>query len=178
MHDAVVIAVGRRDRGDDGAGPALLDRLAELGAMADLLHLRPDPGDLHSALAGRRVAILVDACRSGERPGSLRDYDLTMASPPAARRASHGMPLLDAVDLVRGLYGLPPTCRLLAVEAAGFDHGSGLSPDVADAVDTLAERVIRQIGRGATPPPSGQATRATRAVSSGSVSGAQPPPGT
>jgi hydrogenase maturation protease len=145
MREAVVVGIGREERGDDGIGPRLIDRLSDIGAPADLMRLRPDPGDLRRAFSGRRVALLIDACRSGAAPGTVLEFDLHEASPETSRRAQHGMALIDAVDLVRQLYGLPPECRLFAVEAAGLGHGEALSPAVAKALDPLAKTILRRI---------------------------------
>jgi hydrogenase maturation protease len=145
MRDAVVVGIGREERGDDGIGPRVLDRLFGMDADAELLRLRPDPGDLRQAFRGRRAAILVDACRSGAAPGTVLEFDLRERSPRAGKRAQHGMALLDAVDLVRQLYGLPPECRLFAVEAAGLGHGEDLSPAVKGSLDRLAARILRRL---------------------------------
>jgi hydrogenase maturation protease len=143
MNDTVVISVGHGHRGDDGVGAACLRRLATLGADVARTHARPDAGDLARAMSGRKRAFLIDACRMGAAPGQIRTFDLRDPGLSARLRPRHGMELLEAVALLRALYGLPETCRLIVIEAATLGHGDRLSPPVEAAVRKVADALKR-----------------------------------
>ena len=56
--------------------------------------------------------------------------------------SSHAIGLVESIELARTLGALPAHCRVLAIEAARFELGAGLSPPVATAVDEAVERVL------------------------------------
>lgn len=141
----VIIGIGNRDRADDGAGPALVDRLAAAGLVG--VRLAVAPGDMLSVLDlldGASVAILVDAMKAGLEAGAVRRLDVS-SSPfkgeLSAFASSHVIGLGDAIELARTLGRLPPRVIIYGVEARDFTPGHGLSGPVEAALVELEHKI-------------------------------------
>jgi hydrogenase maturation protease len=139
----VVIGTGNEARHDDGAGLAVARQLRAAGIEA-----REARGDL-SSLAdlwhdADRV-ILVDAVRSGARPGTLHRFDALAAPLPAvfARASTHALGVAEAVELARALGRLPDTLIVYGIEGAEFGLGEGLSPEVTAAIGRAVAAITK-----------------------------------
>jgi hydrogenase maturation protease len=95
------------------------------------------------------TAIVVDACASGARPGTVRHFDARAAALPAhhLRSSTHAFGVADAIELARALGRLPARLDVYAIEGRDFSLGSSLSPEVESAVGRLAASIA------ACPPP-------------------------
>lgn len=143
----VIVGVGNRDRGDDGIGPAAVDRLrANPPGGVTLATVRDDMLGLLELLDGTRKAVLVDAMSTGGEPGRVLRLDASSTPVPAPLEgfvSTHTINLADAIELARTLGRLPPSLIVYGVEAADFTTGAGLSPAV-DASLVELERLIRE----------------------------------
>lgn len=145
----MVIGVGNPDRGDDGAGRAVVRGLC--GTLPDDVEIVEHEGEttgLVGLLDGAAAAFLIDACASGTPAGTVRRYDVAERSLPAASfgLSSHGLGLAEAIELARALGCLPPCCVVYAIESLSFAIGAPLSPPVAAAVGDVVARVSAEIG--------------------------------
>jgi hydrogenase maturation protease len=168
-HDGprVVIGLGNPFRRDDGAGHAVVERVAaglrsvwgpgahERGedAPARVLLLDGEPSRLIEAWTGASLAVVVDAVRSGGRPGSIRRFEIAPGDPPdeallPSRPAvtSHGTGVAEAIALGRALGRVPDRLVVHLVEGADFGEGLGLSSEVEAAVAEVAAHVIEELG--------------------------------
>jgi hydrogenase maturation protease len=139
----LVIGVGNRDRGDDGAGRAVARRLAGCG-----LEVRECGGDAASLIhlwAGFDDVVVVDACRGAGPPGSVHRFGADAVERVATLRhaSTHSLGVAAAIGLARALGALPPRLRIYAVEAGPDRDGEGLSPEVGRAVDAVVELLGR-----------------------------------
>lgn len=144
-----VIGIGNPDRGDDGAGPALLGRLrGRVGEDVELIAHGGEAGALIDLLQDTTRAYLIDACRSGRPPGTLRRIDALACSLPVDGRDSstHGLGLAQALELARALALLPQRCVVYCIEGRSYAPGASLSAPVLAAIDTLAARLIAELG--------------------------------
>lgn len=152
----VVIGVGNDFRGDDGAGPAVLARLAgHVPPGVDLVPSDGEPANLLAAWDSASVAIVVDAVQAGSAPpGTL--HRLVIAGPAAPHDAepvpedagmsgSHQLGLGSAIGLAQALGRLPARLILHGIQGADFTMGSGLSEPVADAIDDLVGAVVADL---------------------------------
>ncbi len=144
----LVLGVGNRDRGDDGVGPAVTDRLmASVPAGVTVRQAPADASEIIAAWEGASRVILVDACRSGAPAGAVRRVDATHetvpADPPGC--STHGFGLAAAINLAKAMGRLPERVVIYAVEAETLDHGAPMSPAVEAAVPVVASRVAAEL---------------------------------
>jgi hydrogenase maturation protease len=125
--------------GDDACGleaARQLARDAPAGAevvMAD----RPGAG-LIELMDGVEACLIIDAVRSGARPGTVHDLDLRDLTISSARAfSSHDLGVAEAVQLAEALGRLPAHCRLLGIE---------IGARVSAASERPAPAVRRAIG--------------------------------
>jgi hydrogenase maturation protease len=157
----IVIGVGTEFRCDDGAGPAVIERLrGTVPANVELACSDGEPTRLMETWMHTAVAIVVDAVSGGDAaPGTLhrvvvpepaeaQDAAATQGQPvpgqpasPVAPASSHGLGLSEAIDLSRVLGRLPALLILHGVQGEVFGFGQAFSPAVADAMDDLTARV-------------------------------------
>jgi len=144
----IVVGVGNRDRGDDGAGPEVARLLrGTLPADVAIAEGEGEAAALMARFEGMERAYLVDACASGGTPGAVRRFDAQESPlpPGASGLSTHGFGLAEAVELARAMDRLPPRCIVYAIEGASFDTGAPLSPAVTRAAAEVARRLRAEI---------------------------------
>lgn len=141
----LVIGVGNRDRGDDGVGPIAADRLVARGIPA--VEHSHDGAALIDLWAGCEKVVLVDAMRSGARPGTIRRFDASRERLPtgAFGVSSHLFGPLQAMETARALGRLPQSLVVFAIEGGSYGFGNPLSPPVHDALQDLVDRVVEEL---------------------------------
>jgi hydrogenase maturation protease len=155
----VIIGVGNEFRGDDGAGPVVLARLAELVPPGvDLVASDGEPANLLAAWDDASVAIVVDAVQAGSAPpGTLHRLVIPgPAAPPGAEpvpegagmSGSHQLGLGSAIGLAQALGRLPERLILHGIQGGDFSLGAGLSKPVAGAIDGLVVAVVADLPGG------------------------------
>lgn len=139
----LVLAIGNRCRHDDGAGPAVAERLTAsqpAPAGLEVRELDGEPGRVVDAWTGVDHVVIIDACRSGAPPGTVfrlepPDDELGPTRPAAS---THGVGVAWAYRLGQALHRLPRRLTVFAIEGEDFTAGTGLSPDVATAATDVA----------------------------------------
>ncbi len=141
----VVIGVGNSFRRDDGVGWVVARAVeAATGSSENAPHvilLDGEPARLLDAWGRADHVVVVDAVRTGARPGTVRVIDPGAAT--AGTGASHAMGIADAIALGGRLGRLPDTLTVVGVEGVDFGAGPGLTPAVEAAV---ADAVVLVIG--------------------------------
>jgi len=109
--------------------------------------------------------ILIDAVRSGGRPGRIHDLDLSEVSALAPSLvSSHGIGVGEAIELARRLGRLPVYGRFLGIEVSTEVRTiqQSLTDPVAAAVELVLQRTeewARKLAATIAPPtPGGAAT--------------------
>ncbi len=146
----LVIGLGNPDRGDDGLGARVAEMLrGRLPASVAIIARRGDMLSLIDDWKGYDALVCIDASAPMGVPGRVRRIDLaaTDLPPDLARASSHAFGVADTIALARSLQLAPREIVLYAVEGSSFDALSPLSPEVANAVDDVADRVIAEMER-------------------------------
>lgn len=107
----------------------------------------PGPA-LLDALHGVDAAIIVDAVQAGRRPGSIHDLSLQQLEAfGAGAKSAHGWGVAETLRLggavdaqIRAV-----DVRIVGIEAAQFDLGKGLSPEVSEALPQASAAIQEQI---------------------------------
>jgi hydrogenase maturation protease len=134
----IVIGVGNRDRGDDGAGVAVAEELT--GCTTHVV----DAGALHmfELWTENDDVTVVDAMRSGAVPGTVRTFDVRETPLPDESFAStHSFGPAAGIELARVLGRMPATIEVIGIEAGDFTTGSSMSPPVLQAVHDVTRRL-------------------------------------
>jgi hydrogenase maturation protease len=136
----LVVGLGQRERGDDGVGPAVAEALAAQRLPGVRVIEHEDPVRLLDEWAGADLVVVVDAVRSGQRPGTVRVLDANGDPMPdwTGGGGTHAFGLDAAVELARALDRLPARLVIVGVEAEQFRPGEPLSPAVAAAIGPAA----------------------------------------
>jgi hydrogenase maturation protease len=156
---ALVVGLGNRDRGDDAVGPLVAGRVAEqldgdLPAVKVVEH--EDPTGLLDIWADADLAVVVDALRTGEEPGTVvvleagAEAEPLPAAPWAgpSRGGTHALGLAASVGLARALGRLPRRLVVVGISAEDFANGTTPSPAVAAAVPRAVDAVLDVLHRG------------------------------
>ena len=137
----LVVGYGNSLRSDDGAGPAVADRLATdprlAGADVRSAHqLTPE-----LALDASRIdlLVLVDA-NAEEAPGAVTVRRLE-APAEGGTAWTHHLDPAGLAGLARELWGAAPPIVLVSIGPASLELGEELSPAVRDAVVRAADAV-------------------------------------
>lgn len=143
MAEILVIGIGDPLRSDDGAGPAVIERLRCRRLSGVQLENHWGEGTALMALwRGHHRVVLVDAMVSDAAPGTLRWFS-RKAPPPSGifPYSTHRFGLAEAVRLSAVLGELPGELWVLGIEGSCFAPGNTLSPPVAEAVVKAADEI-------------------------------------
>lgn len=141
----LIIGIGNEYRSDDAVGPLIARRLA---AITGVRVVEEDEGtDLIADWTDAQTVILIDAVSSGTPPGTIHRLDAASAPLPVGffRCSTHAFSVAEAVELSRVLGLLPPRLIFYGIQGKSFEAGHGLSPEVADAVDTVTKQIRGEI---------------------------------
>lgn len=148
---SLVVGIGNASRGDDGIGPLVAERVAGLRLPDVDVVVHDEPLALLEHLAGHDDVVVVDAARSGGAdPGTV--HVVRVGSAPlrsnGAALGSHGLGVVEAVELARALGRLPRRLTLVGVEAMDLDLGAALSPPVRGRLDDAVRAVVAALATG------------------------------
>lgn len=153
--DRLIIGCGNLLRGDDGLGPRLVRALWDLGLGE---HVRLSDGgtagmNVAFDMRGMREVVLVDACRTGAKPGELFEVPGDhVQTPPLDAVNLHNFRWDHALAFAKWLLKdeYPARVTVYLVEGQCYDPGADLSPPVASALARVAAILADRF----LPPPS------------------------
>jgi hydrogenase maturation protease len=143
----VVIGVGNPFRRDDGVGWVVaLAAGRRLGETVETRLCDGDPARLLDAWTDVALAVVVDAMRSGARPGAIRVVAADGVSELPASRSpagSHSLGVGQGLALGRAIGRLPDRLVVIGIEARDHAFGDELSAPVTAAVGDAVDLVVR-----------------------------------
>ena len=153
VKNILIITIGNRDRGDDGLGPAVEEWLhkhtfSDSTRPVSICHGSGEPTALWDLWERADAVVAVDAFHSLRHdPGSILEYSAQQLSQStsAAPFSTHGMGLLEAVQLGEELGKLPRALFILGVVGQDFAPFKTLSPPVLAALPDLCGRIVARV---------------------------------
>jgi len=136
--------------GDDKIGWVACEQLKmDIGHLSTVDFVTCDRSGLEwlTKMSDAGQVLFVDAMRSGEKPGTVRKIDLSADqwSEYPAKLSSHGINIMDAIDLAQSLGELPETISVWGVEIEHCNVEGGLSDSVKTALPTLLANIKSEI---------------------------------
>jgi hydrogenase maturation protease len=149
----VVAGLGSPDRADDAIGVLVASDLAS-GLSGDVASdvrvlTGPEPARLLDLAPGVRLLVVVDAVRTGGRPGAVlvRDLDPDRADPGADRSVSgHLLGVREVVGVLGSLGRAPGRVVLVGVQADCFGLGEPICAPVQRARAVAVRSVLELLG--------------------------------
>jgi len=152
----LVAGIGDRLMGDDGLGPAVVERLksADLPPCAEVEDYGKSLMELLMDLSEFDALILIDAFRRGGAPGSvyvmeIGREDLEDVTPETASSVAsmtfHELSVEAVLALAKALGFLPARVLLIGVEPSRVEFGQPLSDPVEEAVPRVVDIVAREL---------------------------------
>jgi hydrogenase maturation protease len=131
----LVIGYGNPARGDDGLGPALVDRLEAGGLPGVTLERDYQLSIEHAVLAAAHdVVIFADAATDVANGASF--YFRPVADTAGEVRLTHAVSPAQVLALARACFGASPACHVLGIRAESIEgFHDGLSEAGAHALD-------------------------------------------
>jgi hydrogenase maturation protease len=159
---ALVVGIGNPARGDDGIGPLVAGRVARLCLPGVDVVADCQPLALVEHLAGHADVVVVDAARSrgGHPPGTVHVVRVGATPLPSGDPVlgSHGLGVVEAIELARALGRLPERLTLVGVEARGVDVGASVSEQVRDCLEDAVRAVVEALPATTDPAPAAAGT--------------------
>lgn len=146
-----VIGLGNEWRSDDAAGLVaarrLRDRLDRIGERVQVIEARQAGTDLLDLMNGARVVLLIDAAKSGRAAGTIHRLDASAGpiAPNLVCRSTHGVGVVETIELGRTLGRLPQTVIIYGIEVVETGWGPSLSQPVEEAVKQVVEQIARDV---------------------------------
>ncbi len=145
----LVLGLGNVLLADDGLGAAVIGRLERDYQIPPGVHL-VDGGTLGLSLLGliaeAQHAIIVDAVRADNRPGTLiRLVGEDVADAVRDRLSPHQVGVADLLDTARLIDRYPSTVTLLGLVPESFDLTLSRSNAVESGLDELVNAVVREV---------------------------------
>jgi len=146
---ALILGIGNRLLGDDGAGPCVLESLSGDDRISDDVRL-VDGGTLSFTLLplieDAALWIVVDAARWGAPPGTVSVLQGEAMDRFVARRGAvsvHEVSISELMGMARLGQGIPQRRALVAIEPQHVDWADQPSPAVRNAIPRAADAVCR-----------------------------------
>ena len=141
LHGRVcVVGIGNRLKGDDGAGPALIDLLTDQpGLTAIDAGVAPENYAEKIARTNPDTVLLVDAMDFSAAPGEVRVFKPTDLAPGGL--SSHAGSLQMVADYLTAR--THATIHIIGIQPASLVLGDGLSAAALSAVQSLADTLSR-----------------------------------
>lgn len=142
-----ILALGS-PHGDDQVAWRVADKLSNDPALSDCVHKLTSPYELVGHFRTDLPAIVIDACHSGQPPGSVFRIDGDrLHELPAISSSTHGGTVADAIRLADALQCKPLPLVVLAVEIESSRPNQPLTATAYQSIDELEQHVRAEVAR-------------------------------
>jgi len=134
----LIIGIGNRERGDDGIGPVLIDKLSSAG-FTNILDVGTVPENYTKLIIQYcpDTIILVDAISFGSKPGNWKIFNPEECN--GYGFSTHNASLNIFTFYIR--QHIPVKVFLLGIQPAATEFRTGLSPELKQSVNQLVDKL-------------------------------------
>lgn len=141
----LILGIGNRFRGDDGAGPLLVKYLK--GKVKNtLLDVGEEPLNYLEAIQSKapNTILVFDTAEMGEEPGLIKRLDLEDLS-NLATVSTHSIPIYQTLRLIK--MRTQADIILFGIQAGTLQLGNRMSPQVENAVKKFARELVQILAK-------------------------------
>jgi len=138
--------------GDEGIGPAIVERLGQVPLANDLAEY-VDLGTRGLALLhvidGRQKAVIIDCALMGLSPGQMRRFTLDQVAGTKVLSgvSDHQADLLGLLTLAKTLGQLPKEVVIFGIQPRLVGPGMHISEDLMARIDYYLETIMAELGQ-------------------------------
>jgi hydrogenase 3 maturation protease len=131
---SVIVGIGNSLRGDDGAGPSLIQNISDkIGAICITVGSVPE-NYIEKIISFRPQTVLfVDAADFYGTPGEIRIFDPNVVTSSICSTHAGSLRMIAAYIKMR----IQATTRIIAIQAVQTEFNTAMSGEVQQAVDLL-----------------------------------------
>ena len=146
----VVVGIGQTMRGDDAIGitavKAWQSQYSHTANHPDMRVETTEVPDLDflELLSGAEEALIVDAVKTGDRPGKIHILnEQSLSAFDQNTTSTHGWGVAETIRLGRTLKreDLPHEIRIIGIEAGQFETGARLSPEIIENLPQIISAI-------------------------------------
>jgi hydrogenase maturation protease len=146
----LILGLGNPILSDDGVGTAVAHELESRIGPGEATVIEASLGGLNllDLLAGYERVIIVDAIKTGGRPGQIYRLDPSAIRKIRHTGSAHDINLVTALELGKKLkLAMPSRIDIFAIEVAETESfGESCTPAVAAAVPVCANMIMEELG--------------------------------
>jgi hydrogenase maturation protease len=148
--DVIVVGIGNRLLGDEGAGLHIIDNLSRipLPSNVNIIDCGCDLFDLMSSLNKPKKIIIIDAIRAGGKPGEIYRFDYSqLATMKEKIHSAHQVTTMEVLRLLKSIYSVLANSEIIVigVEPKTLELGNNLSQEVEERIADVTRLVIEEI---------------------------------
>ncbi len=147
MH-CLIIGVGNEYRQDDAIGILTAQKLRENDLYnVDVILSNGDGASLMDYFKRYDNVFMVDAAKTGNKPGNLNIFNVSHKSLPKDifLPSTHQFGITEAIETARVLNTLPKKLIIYTIEGKNFNYGLEISKEVTKASDEVIKKIITEV---------------------------------
>jgi hydrogenase maturation protease len=148
--DTVVLGLGNPLMGDEGIGPAIIERLiaqAENFPSIDFVDAGTGGLTVLHLISDRKKAILIDCAYMQTEPGTIRKFtpEEVLSVKELTGRSLHEADILSVLDMAAELGQCPPEVVIFGIEPKSIEPRARLSRTLNDRIDNYVKTVTDEL---------------------------------
>ena len=144
----LVIGIGNPFRGDDAIGFLAVEQLKKRSKKLADFTLVSDLSDLLDIWSDHERSVIIDAVFNEEaKPGTIYQLDdiNELIGERGKLHSSHGFGLSEALEMAKEMERFPLNCQFVGIHGKSWSYGSGLTPEVAEALPTVVDLIHNKL---------------------------------
>ena len=142
----IVIGIGNHNFRDDGVGLKVVEELEKRGVKNVVKYLNMDLKIIDS-LCGYEKAIIVDAVKTGAKPGTIFEFDAKNTWCNMYASGTHSMSIFEIVRIGCYIFSeeMPDEIKIIAIEGEEvLTVGREISNNVKKAIPKVVEKILKE----------------------------------
>ena len=143
----IIIGIGNPNFRDDGVGLKVVEELEKKGVKNVVQYLNMDLKIIDS-LCGYKKAIIVDAVKTGAKPGTIFEFDAKNTWHNIYASGTHSMSIFEIIRIGCYIFSeeMPDEIKIIGIEGEEvLSIGREISDSVKKAIPKVVEKILKEV---------------------------------